>query len=164
MAGEMVPRNAVNSVTEADLVLVPPNDLEPGKGQGNVWTSLKPVSDADKAKLMNALQGDLPKLGDNIGKTIWVENVTFQEVELVNKSTGEVNKAIRTVLILKGGDMLSAVSDGVRASIGMACRIFRYPPWIPPMPFKIGQINTGGGKRFYVLNVDEEALSKSHKK
>jgi hypothetical protein len=140
--------------TEGALAIRIPSDLDPMSGGGKVWMSIKPKTDLDRARVMASLQGIIPKLGDNIGYSMAVTDIALQKVEVTNKDTGEVLPAVRSVLFTGDGKSYSAVSDGVRTSIGVLCNMYGYPPWSPPLPLVMRQVNLSSGHRMYILELD----------
>lgn len=81
------------------------------------YASFEPISKEDKIKLYNAFNSPDEKIGSVINQSIDVVDVVLAHVELVNERTGEVEDAVRTILIDKEGRSFDATSSGIYNSV-----------------------------------------------
>ena len=81
------------------------------------WASFLPETKADKVALYNAFNNPDVKIADIINQPIDVVDVVLAQVNLVDDKTGEVDSAVRTILIDKEGKTYDATSSGIYNSI-----------------------------------------------
>lgn len=96
-----------------------------------------------KKKVYNAMNNPDHRVGDFINKTINVQDVLAEEIELVNEETGELQTAIRVVLIDDKGKSYQAVSTGVYNAIKKLIAVYGAPTWDDPIPVIVKQISLG---------------------
>lgn len=139
---------------EGELAIAIPPALDPRGGMTSVWCSYNPKNDVEKAALMAALQGAIPKLSTQINKTLHVQNIARQAVKMIDRNSGEVIDGIRTVLFTPEGEAFATVAGGVGNSLGLLIQFWGTPPWYPPIPLKVLQQDLEGGKRLFQLAYD----------
>lgn len=109
----------------------------------SVYCSVK-AEDRDAKKLVfNAMNNPDHKVGDFINKTINLQNVLAEQIELVDDETGEVTTAIRTVLIDDKGESYQAVSTGIYNAIKKLIAVYGAPTWYEPIPVIVKQVSFG---------------------
>ena len=81
------------------------------------WASFLPETRADKVALYNAFNNPDVKIADIINQPIDVVDVVLAQVNLMDDKTGEVDSAVRTILIDKTGKTYDATSSGIYNSI-----------------------------------------------
>lgn len=137
-----------------ELALAIPPELSPRGGTSQFWISSVPKTDLDRALVLEAMLGELPKLGDSIGTVLRIKDVAFQSLALVNEQSGEVEPAVRTVVFCDDGKAYSAVSDGIHKSMSLVFGLWGKPPWNPAKPFVVRQLSLKGGHRYYYLQYE----------
>lgn len=136
---------------EGQLAVVIPPQLDPTMNAAALWVSTMPTTTDGKAKLLLAISSQLPKLSTLINTTIKVTDVILQGVQLTNDETGEIQPAVRSILVSADGQMYAATSDGIRSCLGMIFGLWGKPPWKPPLPLRVRQIETNNGRRYFTL-------------
>lgn len=144
---------AVVTPNETPLAVRPfqnPQLLDPANL--NVWTSLDPQLPAEKATIINLIQGgDSLSAGDCINEVFRVRHVLVHRVELLDEETGALEDVDRLVLVLDDGRTVAAVSRGMLSSVQLLCAAYGMPPWTPGLEVKVTQKNTRKGRRLYQL-------------
>lgn len=98
-----------------------------------------------KAAVFNASNNPDHKVGDYINKVIKVKDVLAEQIELADEETGEVQSAVRVVLIDTDGKSYQAVSMGIFNALKKAIAIFGAPTWDEGLPCLIKQVSVGKG-------------------
>lgn len=120
-------------------------------------TSLPMVSPADKVKVLRFTKGDSDTVSKWIGKTVEITDFVMHPITIadqVNKQTGEIKyggDAVRTVLILKNGKTIAAVSAGIVKELEQLAAVWGEPSWPQGVKVEVQQIETRGGNRTYQL-------------
>lgn len=114
-------------------------------------TSLPTGTVEEKAAALRLTADEAENIGKYIGKVIQVRDVSIQTVEVVDKDTGEVKPAVRTVLHCTDGQNISAVSGGVIRSLGALASVYGAPTWPDGIAIEVKQITTGNNRRTYSL-------------
>lgn len=119
---------------------------------GQIYTSLKNDSTADKIKLLAAMgQADLK--GDQLEKEpMEVSDVLLHKVSVTSDSGDSVDY-IRTVLISPDGKTCAFVSDGIVSSLENVMEVFGDPSWDKPLRLQAVMVKTRKGFRTYNLRV-----------
>lgn len=113
------------------------------EAQGNMFSTLKAETIEEKAQLFNVMNNPEKRVSDMIGKVIRVKDVFAEEIELVNKETGETNRAPRIVLVDVDGVAYQAVSVGVMSALKKLFQIYGIPTWEDGIPLEVRQIKNG---------------------
>lgn len=114
-----------------------------------LWSSM-PLT--NRAQIIQLLQGQTARLGDNIGAEIRVEHVLAHRVEMVDVQSGVVTEGDRIVLVTPDGASYAGVSAGMRKSLQLTMALYGMPPWKGGLLMKVGQVNTRAGRRTYTLS------------
>jgi hypothetical protein len=117
-----------------------------------VETTLPQVTAEDRSKVLDLVEGEEVHGRETVGSVIALGDYIMHPVKILNKETGEINEAIRTLLVQPDGPPVSFVSAGILKSIGrIAWRVGHMPPYRPPIPVKLKQRSLGGGRVTYSL-------------
>ena len=99
--------------------------------------------------IFNAINSADESLGDHINEVLEIVNVVAHPVEILDEDTGEVVKALRTVLIDKKGKSYTAVSSGITNALSRIFSIIGSPDggaWEKePVKMKVKQVKTRNG-------------------
>lgn len=117
----------------------------------DVFCSMQADTPEKQKALFSAMNYPNKKLRDCINMTLNITDVYCETVELVNQETGEVNQAVRIVLIDKEGVSYQSVSHGVFNSLRKLIQIFGAPTWEDGLPITVKQINN---KNRAILTLD----------
>ena len=139
---------------EQGIVAVGLNSLM-GKGNSDMYCSLKADSFKTKASVYNAINAPDKKLSEMINMIIEVRDIVAHEVQLVNEETGLVTKCLRTILIDKDGVTYNAVSQGVANSLTRIFQIFGEPnTWDHPIKVKpVQKVTNNGTNKVTLLEI-----------
>ena len=107
--------------------------------------SIKAETMEEKALVFNAANNPQHKVADFINKKIMVKDIYAETLELVNKETGEVDKAPRIVLIDEAGEAYECVSVGMFSALKKLIATFGEPTWEQPIPVVIKQEKVANG-------------------
>lgn len=119
---------------------------------GEMYTSLKSDSVADKMKLLAAM-GQADKKGDDLEKEpMLVSDVLLHKVTVTSES-GDSADSIRTVLISPEGKTCAFVSEGIVSSLANVFQVFGEPTWDKPLSLQAVMVKTRKGFRTYNLRV-----------
>lgn len=113
--------------------------------QQSMFCSIQGGTHEAKAAVYNASNNPKHKVGDYINKVILVKDVLAEQIELVDDETGEVQTAVRVVLIDTKGESYQAVSTGIFNALKKAIAIFGAPTWEEGLPCLIKQVSVGKG-------------------
>lgn len=139
-------KNEIMTINKADLapVDVMANLLNP---QADFYCSIRIGKDrSSKIKVYNAINSTAHSLADHINEILEIVDVVAHPVTLTDENTGEVIKAIRTVLIDVNGESYDAVSGGIVNSLQRIFSIVGMPSWVDePLKIKVKQVKTRNG-------------------
>ena len=107
--------------------------------------SIKAETAEEKALVFNAANNPQHKVADFINKKIMVKDIYAETLELVNKETGEIDKAPRIVLIDEAGEAYECVSVGMFSALKKLIATFGEPTWEQPIPVVIKQEKVANG-------------------
>ena len=107
--------------------------------------SIKAETAEEKALVFNAANNPQHKVADFINKKIMVKDIYAETLELVNKETGEVDKAPRIVLIDEAGEAYECVSVGMFSALKKLIATFGEPTWEEPIPVVVKQEKVANG-------------------
>lgn len=97
---------------------------------GNFMTTInndgKP---ATQARIFNAINDNTASIKDMVNKVLIVTDLMAFPVSLLNSQTGEMEDAIRVVLITKDGNSYGSVAKGVFSSLQSIIAICGVGPW-----------------------------------
>lgn len=125
---------------------------------GYTFTTFSGESRKDKAKALNALNAEgIESLSSHQGETIMMKDVVAHAVRMADDN-GEMNTALRIVIIDENGVKYGCVSKGVAESINKIFGVFGMPhTWEEALPVVPKRVKWGKGMRL-VLEVDESKL------
>lgn len=109
------------------------------------FCSIQGGTHEDKVAVFNASNNPDHKVGDFINKVINVKDVIAEQIELTDEETGEIQNAVRVVLIDTKGESYQAVSTGIFNALKKAIAIFGAPTWDEGLPVLIKQVSVGKG-------------------
>lgn len=137
MSTELV---AINS---ADLAL---------NGGNERFISFIPETDADRAKLYNAMNNNNGKVSDLINKSIKLADAVVELVTIPKKDgePGEMVDVWRTTLILDDGTSYGTISNGIRNSLRNLAGVYGTLHFDPAISVKIEQVETNKGRTFTI--------------
>ena len=113
--------------------------------QTSMFCSIQGGTHENKVAVFNASNNPDHKVGDFINKIIMVKDVLAEQIELTDEETGEVETAVRVVLIDVDGKSYQAVSTGIFNALKKAIAIFGAPTWDEGLPCLIKQVSVGKG-------------------
>ena len=90
-------------------------------------------------------------LDDMVGKTVSIENVIIQPVEVEDEKSGEMELRNRIVLVEPDGTAYACMSTGVETSIRNLFAIVGMPPWAPALTFEVTKKQGRNGYKFTTL-------------
>lgn len=128
-----------------------------GRTQSNApapYVSFRPVTYPQKARLYKAMTNPDYRVADCINKAIRLTDVFVEWVEMLDKSTGEMQSVPRVVLFDADGKTYAAVSRGIANSLERLSMVYGMPHWDEPITVIIRQVQSGE-RRFYSLDVAE---------
>lgn len=115
-----------------------------------MYCSIHAETQADRLDIYEAVSNSM-SLDDMVGKTIEVENVIIQPVEMTDNATGEQTMRNRIVLITPNGDAYGCTSTGVETSMRNLFAIVGCPPWTPAIAFDVVKKQGRNGYKFTTL-------------
>lgn len=113
--------------------------------QTSMFCSITGGTREAKAAVFNASNNPTHKVGDFINQVINVKDVLAEQIEVTDEETGEIDTAVRVVLIDDKGESYQAVSTGIFNALKKAIAIFGEPTWDEPLPCLIKQVKVGKG-------------------
>lgn len=145
-----------------DNVPAKTSDLEEGiearwfpavlKEEFAVDTTLPAITQDERSLILSIIDGEEIKGQSVIGSIIYLSHYIMHPAEVLDKKTGELVDAIRTLLIQPDGPPISFVATGILKSIArIAWKVQHNPPFDPPVKVKLVQRGTGSGGRTYKL-------------
>lgn len=117
---------------------------ELSENQQSMYCSIQGGTHESKVAVFNASNNPTHKVGDYINKVIMVKDVLAEQIELCGE-TGELEPAVRVVLIDTDGESYQAVSTGIFNALKKAIAIFGAPTWDEGLPCLIKQVTVGKG-------------------
>lgn len=128
-------------------VATSPSDVAFWESQDlGTFYSFVPEDNAGKIKLFNAINNPDERLADHINMTIPVKDVLIEIVELVQESSGELEKCPRIILIDDKGKTYQAVSIGIMNGLKKLFKLFGPPTWETPVKLRVKQVTKGEKK------------------
>lgn len=110
------------------------------------YYSLQAVTREDKIKMYNAINNPDARLGDHINEVIKAKDLLIEVIELVNESSGELQKVPRIIIIDDMGKSYVAVSVGVFSALKRIVKLFGDPSWDEPIEMKVKQVTKADRK------------------
>lgn len=114
--------------------------------------TMKPTTDTERAALFNAMNNPEKRLRECVNMTLMIKDIFCEEVELVDKRTGELKRCPRIVLIDENLVGYQCVSLGVFSALKKIIRLYGEPTWETPIPMEVKLI-TKGERVITTLNI-----------
>lgn len=111
----------------------------------DMFMSFKPETTEDKVALYNALNSPDFKVSDMINKNIKIRDAVLRQVDMVDEDTGEVQSAVRSIIIDTDGKTYSATSTGVYNSLRNINAVFGTLHFDDGLKVVVQQIQTKKG-------------------
>lgn len=118
------------------------------------FCSFNAHSPEEQKSLYKAMNNPDKKLSDMINLEIAVKDIYCENINIVNKDTGETVPSVRMVLIDENGVSYQCVSNGVFNSIRKAIAVFGLPTWDEPLHFVVKKINVQGGQGWSTMTLN----------
>jgi hypothetical protein len=148
--------NAETATPETASQMAPPNAefktiaalLDAGPAYVTNFTGTPRDTWAFLAKVQG---GDSKKMGENLGDSIDVRYWFAHYVEMEHSKTGELIKCIRVAVVDGGGQVHTAVSEGIVYGLDQIRQVFGDGPYNGDIVCKVKQVATRSGNRTYNL-------------
>lgn len=150
------PSTALALKAAGQLATVPINVMAlpmPNGETRSVLTSYEPGNPEHGRALFRAINSDDHKGDWAKQNIIETEHVVLHPWSKEDEETGELIEGTRVVLVTPAEERVAMVSEGVAKALALACAFFGKPPWTPPIKFKVVEIPTAKGRRFYTLDI-----------
>lgn len=128
------------NVTEAN---VPSTFMQ--EAAAGTYISFPMETPADRIAAYNAINNPDAKIADMINKTIKLKDVVMIPVNLVNDETGEVEDAMRSILVAEDGTTYTATATGIFNSLKNIYLIFGTLHFETPVTVEVNQVATKRG-------------------
>jgi hypothetical protein len=122
------------------------NELTVFNNVASAYSSVSTDSVEDKKKLVNAMNNPTYKLNDFINKTINMQDIYAENVELTDSDTGELYEAVRVVILDTDGNSYQTISKGVYNSLSKIMAVMGPPTWKDGLKVEVKSITKGSGK------------------
>lgn len=136
---------------EPGTAVAAPSNGGPLDFGGLALTVFSTFGPADKARVVQLMQGQAEPLSEMIGETITVEHILAHTVETISDD-GEALALLRIVLVDKDGKAYATTSEGVRESVRLIANYYGSPPWLDGLALKVESIKTRRGFRTFRLS------------
>lgn len=127
-------------------------------GNDNIYCSMKADTTEDKVKIFNAMNNPDKKLSECINEVLAIKDVYLEKTLISVKddagnATGEVNEAIRVVLIDENGVSYQSLASGVIQAVSRLVMLFGKPTWEDPIKIKVLQKSVGQKNRTFTFEL-----------
>lgn len=131
----------------------------------NCYSSLDKNNPKHLALLIKCLERCDKGADEVLDEILNIQHIMCQNVEKLNQTTGELESAILTKLIMVDGSTVGTCSKGIFMSLQGVINILGAPPWEHGIAFKIKQKRTEKGYKmlhleFVGINSGPEVLPK----
>lgn len=135
----------MDETTNNSLVLMEEDSGIAGKlmSRTAMVCTMKPQDDAERAALFNAMNNPEKRLRECVNMTLMIKDVFCEEVEILDKKTGELKRCPRIVLIDENLIGYQCVSMGVFSALKKIIRLYGEPTWETPIPLEVKLIAKG---------------------
>jgi len=127
------------------------NEIMEVNAIGNFYCSMQGDSQEERLQIYKAFNNSKP-LEDMIDKTIQIQHVIIQPVQVNDMATGQPKDANRIVLIDPKGNAYGCTSSGVETSIRNLFGIVGPAPWNPPL--KVKPVKSKGRKGYNFTSLE----------
>jgi hypothetical protein len=125
-------------------------------GVASLWSSIQGDTQADRVQILAAVT-DAEPISEHLGETLHLRHVIAQATQIEDDKTGELNDAIRTILITEEGDAYAAVSVGLFQYLKNLFDIVGHPStWDGPLPIQVVEKKGRKGYRFMTVKMVSE--------
>lgn len=125
-------------------------------GVASLWSSIQGDTQTDRVKVLSAVT-DAEPLSEHLGETLNLRHVIAQATQIKDEKTGEINDAIRTILITEEGDAYAAVSVGLFQYLKNLFDIVGHPStWDGPLAIQVVEKKGRKGYRFMTVKMVAE--------
>lgn len=136
---------------ELEVSPTPSAGLSLTNGMGEVVSTVDVSTMEGKVRQFDALQ-DAQPIAHFLGKKIELTDIIMQSVEIADSQTGELNPAVRVILVDKGGQSYSSVSETIVKDVRTLLTVFGAPrEWGGPLIVKVEERQGRPGHKFYKL-------------
>lgn len=119
-------------------------------GAVTVFSTFVGDSQTDKLKIYDAISTAEP-IADHLGETIMLSNAVAQLVEVADEQ-GELQSAVRVILVDADGSAYAAISDGLYKAMVTLFGLLGSPStWTDPVAVRIVEQRSRKGFRFYTI-------------
>lgn len=119
-------------------------------GAATVFSTFTGDSQADRLRIYDAISTAEP-IADHLGETIMLANAVAQLVEVADEQ-GELQSAVRVILVDADGSAYAAISDGLyRAMVNLFGLLGSPSTWTDPVAVKVVEQRSRKGFRFYTI-------------
>lgn len=133
--------NELIPITDGNLCL---------NGGTDRYISMNPDTPQAAASLYNALNNNTGSVSDLINKTVTLYDVLMEPTEFPDHTSGEIIKAVRTVLIVDDGASFGTISNGIVRSLRNLSAVFGTLHFEDGIKIKIEQIETKKGRTYNI--------------
>lgn len=145
MSNEMVPvpekQNAGAIVTAMGF----------GSIGGQMLTSLDLTTERGKQLLMSAIAISFPKLDTVLNNPVDIVDYLVSPAELASEESGEIVRVPLTRLFLADGQSLQTTAPAVLKTLIAYNDMIRNAPWYPPFRVIPRSVQSGGARKYYIL-------------
>lgn len=106
----------------------------------------------NKKLAFNMLNASEIRLSDMVGKTIHANDYVIDNLEIVDKETGEVMQTSRLVIRDNQGRTYHTMAKGLLESFNRILAVFG-DSWGDGFVLTVNQVNTSTGKRTYIFEI-----------
>lgn len=136
---------------ELEVSPTPSAGLSLTQGSGQVVSTVDTSTMEGKVRQFDALQ-DAQPVAHFLGKKIELVDIIMQSVEIADSQTGELNPAVRVILVDKDGQAYSSVSETIVKDVRTLLTVFGAPrEWGGPLVVKVEERQGRPGHKFYKL-------------
>lgn len=121
--------------------------------QTSMYCSVKANTPEQKKNLFNLTNGKTERLSDKVNTKINMVDLYAEEVEIVDKNTGELRKMPRIIIIDDKGVGYQCVSQGIFSSMKKLIGFMGEPTYSPAVTIMPKQVTTNNGNKVLTFEV-----------
>ena len=116
------------------------NFVEELKASHNVmFCSVNQAQEGSKALVFKAMNNPSNRIADFIGKTIKIQDIFVESVDIENEETGVIDTVPRIVIFDDNNETYEAVSRGLFNALQKLISVFGMPTYAEPIEIEIKQ-------------------------
>lgn len=115
-------------------------------------TNLDMTQMENKKLAFNMLNAPETRLSDMVGKSIHATDYVIDNIEIVDKDSGEVMETSRLVIRDNQGRTYHTMARGLLESFNRILAVFG-DSWGEGFDLMVNQVNTSSGKRTYIFEI-----------